>query len=54
MWYLFFVPKIKNETEGKAVRHYFGHPEDFDRDHFDHLKGRAELSAEFSKAIQPF
>jgi len=49
MWYLVFVSETKNEAEGKAVRHYFGHLEDFDRDHFDHLKER--LSAEFSKAI---
>jgi len=35
---LFFVPKIENEE--KAVRNYFRHPEGFDRDYFDHLKGR--------------
>jgi len=47
----FFVPKIKNKSEGK-VRCYFGHPEGFDRGHhFDHLRGR--LSAEFFKVIQP-
>jgi len=27
---LFFVPKIKNEAERKAVRHYFEHPKGFD------------------------
>jgi len=46
-----FVPETKNEAEKKAVRHYFGHPESFDRSHFDHFKER--LSAEFPKAIQP-
>jgi len=38
-----------NKAEGKVVRHYFEHPESFDRDYFDHLKGR--LSAKFFKAI---
>jgi len=34
----FFVFETKNEAEGKAVRHYFGHLEGFDQSNFDHLK----------------
>jgi len=41
--WLFFVLEIKNvetknEVEKQAVRQKFGHPEDFDQSHFNHLK----------------
>jgi len=46
---LFFILDIKNEAEGKVVRHDFRHPEGFDQDYFDHLKER--LSTEFFKQL---
>jgi len=40
---IIFIPETKNKGEEKAIRHYFGYPQGFDRGHFDSKEDSAEF-----------